>query len=191
LLESWSQPPGLAALAGVLETADDTKRRIALVAHYHRGPFRWSLLSAAPLVVIALALLTNMTAPPAWGSAAPLADLVGRRIDRIDYPFVGDPAVLGGWRAVDFVRRPDLFHPGARQFRGNLFLKELHFLDGGRTSMAFRWTKGFLLHDGNHTASHYEIRALDGADYLFMEWKSGDYVLRGARPNYYVFKMSS
>ena len=49
------------------------------------------------------------------------------------------------------------------------------------------WTKGYVLRKWNHTACAYEIRTIGGRDYLFMEWKSGDYLYGGAEPGYYVF----
>ena len=131
-------------------------------------------------------------APPTSTAAAPTPetseDATGRLVDRTDYPFVDDPAAIGTWRAVDFVPEPAAFAPGQKQFPGELALGELRILPGGRTSMAWRWTKGLLLHDGDHTASRYEIRSLSGDDYLILEWKSGDYTVRHQRPSYYVLK---
>ena len=49
------------------------------------------------------------------------------------------------------------------------------------------WTKGYVLRKWNHTACAHEIRTIGGRDYLFMEWKSGDYLYGGAEPGYYVF----
>jgi hypothetical protein len=49
------------------------------------------------------------------------------------------------------------------------------------------WTKGYVLHKWNHTACAYEIRTIGSRDYLFMEWKSGDYIYGGMEPKYYVF----
>jgi bla regulator protein BlaR1 len=38
------------------------------------------------------------------------------------------------------------------------------------------------------TASHYTIKKIKGSEYLFMEWKSGDYTIRGMKPAYYVMR---
>ena len=112
----------------------------------------------------------------------------GHIVDKIDYPFVDDHEVLGGWKSVDFVRDIDVFDPDKKSWTGNLFLKELFFLDGGKTNWAFSWTKGFVLHAGDKTASKYLIKDMDGSKYMFLEWKSGDYTIRHMKPCYYVLK---
>ena len=38
-----------------------------------------------------------------------------------------------------------------------------------------------------HTACAYCIRVMDGQTYLFVAWKSGDYIYGGMEPYYYVF----
>ena len=49
------------------------------------------------------------------------------------------------------------------------------------------WTKGFVLRKWNHTACAYQLCQIDGVEYLFVEWKSGDYTYGGLEPQYYVF----
>ena len=39
----------------------------------------------------------------------------------------------------------------------------------------------------NASACEYEIRTVDGMDYLLIEWKSGDYRWGGFDTNYYIF----
>lgn len=74
--------------------------------------------------------------------------------------------------------------------RGELYLKTLTFLPKGKTPMspAITWTKGFVLHHGDQTASAYEIKKIDGKEYMFFEWKSGDYAFRGQKSAYYVLE---
>ena len=113
--------------------------------------------------------------------------LQGRYIDNIKYPFVDDPNVIGKWVSVDFVRNPEDFIPGQQRWRwGSLYLKEIQFFKGGTTNWAWQWTKGLLLHSGDHTASHYTIKTIDGKQYMFFEWKSGDYVILHRKPAWYV-----
>jgi bla regulator protein BlaR1 len=45
-----------------------------------------------------------------------------------------------------------------------------------------------LHHGGDHTASKYTIKDIGGTDYMFFEWKSGDYILGHRAPQYYVLK---
>jgi len=69
------------------------------------------------------------------------------------------------------------------------YLKELVFLPEGRGGKPWwTWTRGLVLHHGDHTASAYVIKEIKGVKYMFFEWKSGDYVFRGAKPFYYVLK---
>jgi tRNA A-37 threonylcarbamoyl transferase component Bud32 len=113
---------------------------------------------------------------------------VGSR-DNIDLPFVDDPQVIGRWVSVDFVDEISQFHPDQPSFQGRLFLKELTFLENGKTEKAWwTWTRGVLIHHGDRTASHYEIREVKGQPYLFLEWKSGDFTIRGKKPPYYVLQ---
>ncbi len=117
--------------------------------------------------------------------------------DDINLPFINDPGVIGKWTSVDFVTSIGDFVPGQRQWiGGELSLTELTFKKNGRTSNVYQgrtssfllWTKGVLIHPGEQTASHYEIRDIDGTQYMFLEHKSGDYIFRGMKPRYYVLK---
>jgi hypothetical protein len=109
--------------------------------------------------------------------------------DNIDLPFVNDPQVLGEWDSVDFVADISEFNPGQRASKGKLFLKGLTFLENGKTPQPWwTWTKGVLIHHGDQTASHYEIREIKGQSYLFLEWRSGDVTIAGMKPRYYVLQ---
>jgi hypothetical protein len=110
----------------------------------------------------------------------------GHIVDKVDYPFVDDPEVLGGWRSVDFVRDINTFNPKRKSWPEDLYLKELYFLEGGKTNDAWSWTRGLVL--GDTTAAKYIVKDIDGAKYMFMEWKSGDYTIRHRKPAYYVLK---
>lgn len=114
----------------------------------------------------------------------------GRLADNIDIPFVNDPEALGEWLSVDFVKEPGNFEPGTRRFEGDLFLEGLTFKAGGKMipGLCFTWTKGVLLDDCDTTASLYSVKEIDGARYMFFEWKSGDYTIRHEKPWYYVLK---
>ncbi len=111
------------------------------------------------------------------------------RRDNIDLPFRNDPSVIGEWESVDFVESPAKFDPAARAWNGALYLKEMVFMPNGMGGKSWwTWTRGVVLHHGDKTASRYEIKEIKGWKYMFFEWKSGDYVLRGAKPFYYVLK---
>jgi len=111
------------------------------------------------------------------------------RTDNIDLPFVNDPQVIGEWESVDFVADISGFNPDHPNWTGELFLKGLTFREDGRTAKPWlTWTKGVLIHHGDKTASHYEIREIKGMSYMFFEWKSGDVTISGMKPHYYVLK---
>ena len=112
-----------------------------------------------------------------------------RQVDNIVLPFIDDPEVIGTWESVDFVDKISDFNPHNRRFKGQLYLKELSFLENGKTAMPFwTWTKGKVIHSDDKTAADYFILKIDGESYLFFEWKSGDYVIRHMKPSYYVLK---
>ncbi|MHC4133192.1 MAG: S8 family serine peptidase [Planctomycetota bacterium] len=113
----------------------------------------------------------------------------GNIADKIDYPFVNDPDVIGTWISVDFVTEPEQFKVGQKQFGGKLFLKELVFMPKGRmANRGSKWTKDLVLDAADKTASRYIIKELNGSAYMFFEWKSGDYTIRHMKPKYYVLK---
>jgi len=122
-----------------------------------------------------------------------------RKEDRIDYPFVADPQVLGRWESVDIVIKPEDFMPAKANLSGSdLYLKGLNISENGNISASFKdrtneggiytWTKGFVLCERNKTSSQYIIQEIDGSTYMFFQWKGGDYVLRNMEPHYYVLK---
>lgn len=51
---------------------------------------------------------------------------------------------------------------------------------------AQEWIDGFVLRKWNHTACAYEIKHISGTEYLFIEWKSGDYRWGGFDTDFYV-----
>lgn len=109
--------------------------------------------------------------------------------DDINIPFVNDPQVIGTWESVDFVTNISDFVPSNKQWQGELDLKSLTFLENGKTPDEWQtWTKGVLIHKNDRTASHYEITEMAGSIFMFLEWKSGDYIFKGMKPSYYVLK---
>ncbi len=206
VLESFRQRQYLPALAGIVDNPSQLQRRIIMIAQPHRGSRTSTLLGMSLLLALALLTLTDCssrrsgslaTAPADSAKDWPEAQLPegshidarGRIVDRIDYPFVDDPQAVGKWESVDFVRNIEDFAPGSQQWTGDLFLRGLVLSEGGKASWAWKgWTKGLLLHDGDSTASRYVIKDIDGAAYMFLEWKSGDYTIRHRKPLYYVLR---
>ena len=111
------------------------------------------------------------------------------KTDNIDLPFVDDPQVIGEWKSVDFVADIADFNPDKLTWKGELYLKGLAFRANGKTAKPWlTWTKGYVLHHGDKTASRYEIKEIKGTTCLFFEWKSGDVTISGMKPHYYVLQ---
>lgn len=120
-----------------------------------------------------------------------------RKCDNIDYPFVNDTAVLGKWKVRDFVIHKESFDPDKQNLKEeDLFALSVEFKENGAfvsatqngtSSVTSVWTKGFVLNRREKTASAYEIKTINGKEYLFKEWKCGDYSFGGGRTYWYVF----
>jgi len=183
LQETLRPSAPLPSLAGIGEDATHFSRRILMISRFKPGP-RWGAASLA-LVGLTAAL---------FGVHLVAQEVMPKRLaqpirDNVRVPFQTDPEVLGGWRAVDFVKRVEDFVPGKPRVKASeLYLKTMFFRPDGTTNWAFTWTKGLVLHDGDETASRYLIRQADGRTLLFMEWKSGDYTLYGMTPQWYVLE---
>ena len=120
------------------------------------------------------------------------------RQDNIDIPFADDPHALGKWKAVCYCRRIEDFSPDKR--RDDNYFSKLEFYEGGRCvgiyggdimdSPQHTWTKGYILRNwpGNQTACAYTFKIFDCKEYMFVEWKSGDYRWGGYDTDYYVFE---
>ena len=120
------------------------------------------------------------------------------RTDDTDMPFADDPAVIGKWKAWNFIRRKEDFSAEGDP-EGYFYWKSVEFFPGGHVTSVYEddyiegddrqtWTKRYLLRKFNDSACEYEIRTVDGVDYLIVEWKSGDWRFGGYDTNYYIFK---
>lgn len=120
-----------------------------------------------------------------------------RKRDDVDKPFVLDPRILGNWKVFGFTKTVESFDPAKKQT--DMFpLVALSFAENGEVLLFHRrlqeemgvketclWTTDFLLRKS--LAHAYELHTIEGREYLFLEWKSGDYVYGGLEPPYYVF----
>lgn len=108
------------------------------------------------------------------------------------HSFQADEQLIGKWATVDFVRLIEDFDPAKRNWPEDLFLRELQFNRDGtlwakdtEKEYGGLWTKGIVDPDAKRPA-YYKIRNIDGKNYLFYEWISGDVTIRGMKPWYYV-----
>ena len=120
-----------------------------------------------------------------------------RKKDDTDKPFILDNRVPGRWRAYGYSRTIECFLPDESKVyslsllsvcleeTGDAILFHRNLRNENGFPESCRWTKGFLLR--KDLACAYEIQNIDGKDYLFIEWKTGDYVYGGKTPPYHVF----
>lgn len=118
-------------------------------------------------------------------------ELLGNH-DNVDLPFVYDENVIGLWKSVAFVDEIKDFDPNS--IGENLYLESILFNPDGTAIQKYmdeewydKWTKGFVLNLHRITAASYEIHTIDGKQFLFMEWKMGNYIYGGIKPSIYVF----
>lgn len=115
------------------------------------------------------------------------------RHDNVDLPFIDDERVKGKWNAVGYVENAEDFVPNNEDTE--YYLKSLNFNDNGVLVQEYmdetwneKWTKGYVICLHRTTAAPYYIKVIDGEEYLFMEWRMGNYIYGGCKPTFYVFK---
>ena len=111
----------------------------------------------------------------------------------VDIPFEDDTEVIGRWKMVCCVADAEQFNPECMKAPDmrNL-VKDLYFLPGGEKYWVFSWTKGYLLsHDNSwptrSNRNRYEIKSINGKEYLFVWYKAHDYYL-GGKPEVWVLE---
>jgi len=116
-----------------------------------------------------------------------------------NYTFVMDKDAIGKWDAIDFVSSPDQFDSKNLKRRDYVQLSTYNFYDDGTMvsyadkslgTMKEPWTKGYLI-DTEDTIPSYEIKQFNGKTFMFIEWKSGDYTIRGQEPILAVYVKTS
>ena len=116
-----------------------------------------------------------------------------------NYVFIPDDEAAGEWQVVDIVQEIEDFDPNTPLFADSvLYWRNVKFFDVGMAILQFssddvtrKWTKGYMLDELNQAVPAYTLKQIDRVSYMFVEWKSGDYFVRGDKPWYYVFKKIS
>lgn len=127
-----------------------------------------------------------------------------RNKDEIPIEFINDINVIGKWNAFDISLNPDNYFKESDRYLpiDKLFWHSINFIDNGLlinefkgqltgliyTKDNFRWTNGCIMDINESVVSKYMIKQFKGEDFLFVEWKSGDYKYGGKVNCYYVFK---
>lgn len=116
--------------------------------------------------------------------------------DNVDVEFHKDENVIGFWNSVDFVHEIDLFIPGQKT-QQELFLKKINISPNGETMVVFadntvknaKYTNGYIINLClDNTLCKYKTKTIEGKTYMFVEWKSGDYVYGNMIKGYYVLE---
>ena len=169
------------------------------------NPYRTVRQDGEHYMIIYFCAHNNKTVPVLYRQVDTIVyseDQIRPYIDKVDYPFVEDPAVSGTWSVVDFVRRAEDFDP-ARQHTPKklLAITDLQFLPRGiclkyarseanapKARWGINYTKGLVINRTQMTAEQYIIKNFDGKEYLLVQHKSGDYAFGGMEPYWYVFE---
>lgn len=77
------------------------------------------------------------------------------------------PSPVGHWISVDFVQHVEDFRPGKKTFRSGLYLKDIEFKPGGKTSAFYTWKDQWIFDQNGQFKSQFYIKTIDGTDYLF------------------------
>ena len=152
--------------------------------HLPRG--RWVVLEYV-LAVIFIMVLMGIILYLFSGRASMQAHQAEKN-PQVMQNFQSDPNLVGRWVSVDLVTKPELFMPGKRIWRGDLYLREMIFYDDGRTDKAWLWSKGKLVNPVEQDESRYLIKTIEGREYLFMEWMPGKDPKTGNSPWYVLEK---
>ena len=125
-----------------------------------------------------------------------------------NYRFIMDEDVIGEWEAVDFVNSIENFDPGRHWWTEELMYTKRAFLPNGTVIASYSnrggvqvtegWTRGLVIsglssHAVNNPLAQptvvqsYTKARISGNLYMFVQFKSGDYVVSGREPGYYVF----
>jgi len=114
--------------------------------------------------------------------------------DNIDLPFVMDENIIGLWKSVDAVQNIKDFIVNKPKIT-TLWLKSVCFNEDRTAVRAYDnikwydfWTKGVLIDKVRATTSAYDLKLINNKEYMFLEWKMGNYIYGGAKPEYYVFE---
>lgn len=119
-----------------------------------------------------------------------------KKVEDVNLPFVDDKQIIGKWKSVAYIENIDDFENETYDKSIRMWLESAEFFEGGKaqrkyfndTSWDDRWTKGKLLDLTKSVVSKYIIKTINDKEYLFLEWKMGNYIYGGMPPTFYVFE---
>ena len=117
--------------------------------------------------------------------------------DNIDLKFIEDKNIVGFWKSIDCIFNKNNFNPEIKQYPGELYLTDISVSPDAKVIINFSdgeikkssYTKGCIYNlCYDDTACKYELKTINGKEYMIIEWKSGDYVFGGFVVCYYVLE---
>lgn len=120
--------------------------------------------------------------------------------DDINFKFSIDNKLTGNWQAIDFVNNKEQFVSQKRYWKYNLAIDKLSVYEDGSVLISYNgdrtkktnYTNGVIANVIlNDTLCKYTYKEENDKIYLFVEWKSGDYVYGHQISGYYVFEKTN
>ncbi len=118
--------------------------------------------------------------------------------DNTNVDFIEDERVVGTWKTVDFINKPESFNPEKIQStKDMLSLEKLIFDAYGNVNVSYtsgkifttKYTKDYVINlILPDTLCKYTYQEILGKKYIIIEWKSGDYVFGKVINGYYVLE---
>lgn len=117
--------------------------------------------------------------------------------DNIDLEFKEDKNIIGFWKSIDCIFNKNNFNPEIKQYPGKLYLTDISVSPDAKVTINFSdgeikkssYTKDYIYNlCYDDTACKYELKTINGKEYMIIEWKSGDYVFGGFVVCYYVLE---
>jgi hypothetical protein len=114
----------------------------------------------------------------------------------LEKTFLSISIPVGTWQSVDLVDAVEAFFPVSRQERGDLYLKGLVCHPDGTSSLKnYTFVNGSIVHsekpDLPIAKTRFYIFRQGEKEYLALPWLSGDVIIRGNFPCYYVLEKTS
>ena len=113
--------------------------------------------------------------------------------DDLNIGFTDDQDLIGEWTAYEYLRGDKDNYSPSENKQDNLYIDSLNVYGQGNAilkcsdiEMGCMWSKGVIANHSMGVVYKYELRRIDGVDYLIMEWKNGDYIYTGEIAGYYV-----
>lgn len=147
------------------------KRRIEMIVNNKKKKVIWSFVT---LVLITTVILMFLTDPFSGGYYK--SEIIGRTFAaqkydyKTEYPFKKDKKLIGTWLKVDEgVWDIDNFRSPKSDFIKYNGERYIIFKKDGTTSDSTAWTRGLVINKAIQIAREYEIREIDGSQYLILE----------------------